>query len=360
MMILIVVSAQWVLYAFDVGEYTNVFLLTNAQSWTPNSKANILSTYCKTALSPSSEHGRVYYQTENILYDSNQSLFVHLLCNALGFQTTAIYTEYFREEVDKILLLEQYDKNKTLCSPNNIQPECDISRYTFKVYSNLMSDVFKIKWAYVAQISSAEDVKIEERMQSFFTTHFVIKEANSKNYQKKYPQTVAMLDSNQSHFIKTLKTLKVLNISNLSSLSKECSLDDQKSLNNIACGFFTSGNGLDYLFSNFLYNEYLNYRLFTDFYTNQLEKLARQTSDQDQKNVYIQEARTMNQQLETFDAAMSYALEDLELFAATYPLHVGLVLYQEVLADLRDNYTAKMVTPFYTLYEKLRNVQTVE
>ena len=51
---------------------------------------------------------------------------------------------------------------------------------------------------------------------------------------------------------------------------------------------------------------------------------------------------------------------DFQDFTATYPLHIGFVWYQEVLLRFRDRSVAKMVTPFYSLYEKLRNVQPPE
>ena len=57
---------------------------------------------------------------------------------------------------------------------------------------------------------------------------------------------------------------------------------------------------------------------------------------------------------------LEVALEDLNGFARTYPLHIARVLYQESLLDLRNNYLSKLVTPIYTLYDKFRNVQPVE
>ncbi|MDR3169678.1 MAG: hypothetical protein LBU27_08295 [Candidatus Peribacteria bacterium] len=63
------------------------------------------------------------------------------------------------------------------------------------------------------------------------------------------------------------------------------------------------------------------------------------------------------QQRDLFETALKSSLHDLQQTAITYPLHIGLVLYQEELLRFRDQYAAKLVTPFYTLYEKLRNVQ---
>lgn len=51
-------------------------------------------------------------------------------------------------------------------------------------------------------------------------------------------------------------------------------------------------------------------------------------------------------------------LDDLFVLSRSYPIHIGLLAYQEDLLRLRNKSLSKIVTPFYTLYHKLRNVQT--
>jgi len=71
----------------------------------------------------------------------------------------------------------------------------------------------------------------------------------------------------------------------------------------------------------------------------------------------LREIEVFQQEIKIAEEALEIALDDLQDFAATYPLHIGLVMYQEELKTFRDKYAVKMVTPFYTLYEKFRNVQ---
>jgi hypothetical protein len=52
-----------------------------------------------------------------------------------------------------------------------------------------------------------------------------------------------------------------------------------------------------------------------------------------------------------------FALHRLEDFSMTYPLHIWLLLYQEREKEYRDHYLSPIVTLFYSLSEKLQNVQ---
>jgi len=49
-------------------------------------------------------------------------------------------------------------------------------------------------------------------------------------------------------------------------------------------------------------------------------------------------------------------MKSLREMAVTFPIHIGLLIYYEDLYRLRKE-LVKMVTPLYTLSEKLRNVQ---
>jgi len=108
-------------------------------------------------------------------------------------------------------------------------------------------------------------------------------------------------------------------------------------------------------FLNFIYNEYLNYAIFVDVFINRFARRA-QFEKYPSESIWAREAFVLSQQRITYLHALQYALDDLKDFISTYPLHIGLVLYQEKLLQFRDN-ASKLLPPFYTLYEKLRNVQ---
>jgi len=108
-------------------------------------------------------------------------------------------------------------------------------------------------------------------------------------------------------------------------------------------------------FLNFLYNEYVNYAIFVDVATNYFRKKARLEMNP-AESTWAYDAVVLSQQRALYQQAIQYTLDDLKDFIATYPLHIGLVLYQERLIQFRDS-ASKILPPFYSLYEKLRNVQ---
>jgi hypothetical protein len=55
--------------------------------------------------------------------------------------------------------------------------------------------------------------------------------------------------------------------------------------------------------------------------------------------------------------ATKYALRWFVDFNMTYPFHIWLLLYQEIMKDFRDKHLSPIVTLFYSLSEKLQNVQ---
>jgi len=57
------------------------------------------------------------------------------------------------------------------------------------------------------------------------------------------------------------------------------------------------------------------------------------------------------------DEAVFLSFKTLRDMYQTFPIHIALLAYYENLYDLRKQ-MAKIVTPLYTLYDKLRNVQT--
>jgi hypothetical protein len=55
--------------------------------------------------------------------------------------------------------------------------------------------------------------------------------------------------------------------------------------------------------------------------------------------------------------ASKLALHNFEEFNMTYPLHIWILLYMEKLESFRNNNLSKIITSFYSLSEKLQNVQ---
>lgn len=108
-------------------------------------------------------------------------------------------------------------------------------------------------------------------------------------------------------------------------------------------------------FINQVYNEILRYSLFTSYYQNQLSLSL---------NTNVANTLQLSSELELLSTYPSQiisstndTLQQLSELQNNYPLHIGMLIYQEDLLDLRNNYLSKLVNPFYSLYYKLQNVQ---
>ena len=55
--------------------------------------------------------------------------------------------------------------------------------------------------------------------------------------------------------------------------------------------------------------------------------------------------------------AFKMVQNNLEEFSMTYPLHVWILLYAEKVEKFRNNSLSKVISLFYSLSEKLQNVQ---
>jgi hypothetical protein len=132
-------------------------------------------------------------------------------------------------------------------------------------------------------------------------------------------------------------------------------------VNFIWCALHSSqwnGSALTPSFVTMIYNEILNYRIFVsyvDYWTKAQTELGN-----------LWESKKMEYELRSLDlqkyAALQIkatigALHTFEDFNMTYPLHIWLLLYQERMKDFRDKKLAPVITIFYSLSEKLQNVQ---
>ncbi len=119
---------------------------------------------------------------------------------------------------------------------------------------------------------------------------------------------------------------------------------------------------MDQDFVSFITNEYLVYSVFVDVYTQWLatqaesKAISKEDTDKTLADQYALELSVMQQQRQELKQALQTALREWQEFSASYPVHVGLAWYQEALLRLRDD-ASKLLSPFYALYEKLRNAQ---
>ena len=344
------------------------------------SAKDTIEKYCNAMLSLGQNDWRIYYAKEKEdtwdweqTFDSRQSIFVYALCSSFKDQSwkslvkiDSDLSDIFKWDVAKILKLQQKSKGEDKCSlsvKNNNLDECDMSIYATEIFSAIMSDIFKIKYAQAFSVESSDDFSdVEERITSFFSWYFSITESY-KNLKDQYPKTVDVVNSNQNYYKKVLDTLKILDNSKLADIEKEfCSSKWNIAWKDfIKCAMHDShwrGLTLDPAFVTLFYNELLNYQIFEKTYQSRLSSKSSSNTLTD-KDIRELQSKIRDFQLYAnmqIDAAYK-TLHDLEELNMTYPLHIWLLLYQERIKKFRDKNLSPIVTLFYSLSEKLQNVQ---
>lgn len=350
---------------------------------------DVVSQYCESLLWDGA-HWRVYYSKPSGVsnswdwqqtFDSHQSLFVHALCSSFKdkdgnmpfiSEWEDLLEEAFIEwEIVDILKLRQRSWWKDLCSLADFDTlaDCDMSIYATEIFTALMSDIFKIKYAQVLQVNTVKefDAKAQEKVEDFFNGYYYIIDKYDV-LKALFTQTVDVLESNQKAFKKNLlDTLKIMDNSKFAELAEnsKCPTDGNVvGMDFIACALHSTQwkwMAIEPAFETMFYNELLNYRIFMNYHDlwidSKVKKMA--VDKRNEKSTRIYESKAPDFQLYwdiQIDSAR-YALRRLEDFSMTYPLHIWLLLYQEREKNYRDKHLSPIVTIFYSLSEKLQNVQ---
>ena len=348
---------------------------------------NLIKTYCW-ALLWTWNSWRIYYAKPSQYkdswdreqtFDSRQSLFVYALCSSFKnadwitpflTENAALSWAFKDEDLVTILKLKQKSGWKDLCSlsDNPGLPECDMSIYATEIFSAIMTDIFKIKYAQVMHVDSAEDFasKSKDKVVEFMSGYFDMR-LQYKELKNEFPQTVDVLESNQKYYKKVLDTVKIIDNTAMAdkALVSKCPIMwNMTWVNFIACALHSSQwkwFSLTPSFVSMVENEVMHYKIFKSYIQYWIEKkqTAMSVDKRDEKSIREYAAKALdfdwyaNLQLD----ATKRALHTFEEFNTSYPLHIWLLLYQEKIKRFRDLNLSPIVTIFYSLSEKLQNVQ---
>lgn len=304
-------------------------------------------------------------------FPSNQSLFLALLCNHNG-----IHADYFQETTFSYLkknkpwdseLLSYKTAKFTKSCQSEYQESCNLALLADEIMTQLFSELFTLKQAEIFGLTSlklASDADINKEINKYVLEKFAIPSEGKKgfcweNEDLSYPKTCTLLKKQMKSFLPTIQKFKLLDPlplydtikeKNLTSDFKPCQSNRKIPYDLVLCGtLWETDNGLR-PFINMLYNELTRYFTFTTYYKWILS----------QKNTVDEATTDEISQLEASQEKLLFltnkTLDDLLNFSTSYPIHIGMLMYQEDLLRFR-NRLSKVVTPFYTLYHKLRNVQ---
>ena len=301
-------------------------------------------------------------------FDSHQSIFVNALCSSFKLWDNSPFIEnksfmnvFKKWDIVDILKLKQsswWKDNCSLIDSNGLQ-DCDMAIYATKIYSTIMSDIFKIKYAQVLNVDTYENFDADKKVESFLSWYFNYME---KDPGKDFKQTVSVLKSNQKYYRNALNSVKFIDNTEMAydAFGSGCPEVGYIAWKNfIACALHSSqwnGSALTPSFVTMIYNEILNYRIFV-LYVDYWTKAKSKNLGEAQKMEYELKSLDLQKYAALQIKATMGALHTFEDFNMTYPLHIWLLLYQERMKNFRDKKLAPVITIFYSLSEKLQNVQ---
>ena len=181
-----------------------------------------------------------------------------------------------------------------------------------------------------------------------------------------FPNTVDVIDSNQQYYKAVLETLKLLENWELADKAEESGCPGDWNMvwvDFIACALHGSHwkwVSLDPAFETLFYNEIMFYRIFVSNYSNWVKLKLENLTEEEQEVERQFKATNLQFYSDLQVEAAKQTLQDFEDLNMTYPLHIWLLLYQEKLKEYRNQYLPPIVKLFYSLSEKLQNVQLPE
>lgn len=334
-------------------------------------KDSIISNFCTTALKPEviSAFWSLYPWS-----DPRQSIFLTLMCsksdvknNFSSFMSVGTKGEenrYLKTHSIKLLVPQN-----VACYANEFQVGCDIARLSEEIITLILEELTTLKqWnLYGVTMNNLSSPKnLEENMNILTKEKLLIHYASQQNFCKSktqgYPKTCKIIQQSMRAFQKAFSRFRLLNVESL--LAKD--IDSFKEKQTI-CTKNTSAEDYDHMFCELIgrthegldpfvtrvYTELLRYQLFSTYYTSHL--WSTNTADM------VDASRYEFVRMQTFSKKLlptiNTTLKQLAELQNTYPLHIGMLAYQEELLRLRDKYLSKLVAPFYSVFYKLQNVQ---
>ena len=238
-------------------------------------------------------------------------------------------------ELVDVLKLHQRSWWKDLCSLSDFDTlsDCDMSIYATEIFTAIMSDIFKIKYAQVLQVNTVKnyDARTPDRVQDFFKGYYYILD-KYQVLKALFPQTVDVLESNMKYYKNVLDDLIIMENTKFAELAENSGCPVSANMvwmDFIACALHSTQwkwMAIEPAFETMFYNELLNYRVFMDYHGLWIEeKVKKMPVDKwNEKIVRIFESKSPDFQLYwniQLDSAR-FSLRKLEEFSMLYPLHI--------------------------------------
>lgn len=363
----------------NIDNYADQITTYLSKNEPTNMKAVILN-YCRAVLNTSAKWWNITW--DSYYYSAKNSVFLYLICHNISNDFDEIFSEkfsskenwYFTQSSFTELWIVDYgqDPDFDYCNPSSSLQYCDLTYHIPRVFNMIINDIFSVQQSRIYGLINPDfdNNKIEDQIDNYARDKFNIKFCDTTDWR--YPKLCKTMKNYTKASARLLKDLDILNYDNLYkdfgtdwSYSRKCDeIYWTYEFDFLSCGLFGYGFGINNMYTNLVYNEFLYYSLFVKYYNNVIvsnPNLAplKQKGDYTSAVDYLKnKAYEFNREVNASQKWITVAMKMLREIDVSFPLHVWFMMYQEDLLYLRDKSLYKIVTPFYTLYGKLRNVQT--
>lgn len=243
----------------------------------------------------------------------------------------------------------------------NDQTQIDYQRLMLNTITPLLNDIANIS---TARIYGATDTtrtkKTRDLANEYLTWHYAT--VGHITESKPYTQTTAHLQSYIQAGNRIYRNMKIIDLSD----EKVKALPDGQRkdflINTAGWTWYTD-------MVDVLYNEYFFYQLFSAILVSYQENIRstitdippalRQPGQNDTKFYINQHKQHILHNHTTIIDTIDDTLKELNQLQSRFPIHIGLMLYQEDLLTMRNSF-AKIYLPIHQLHYKLENVQSKE
>lgn len=361
-------------YLNDVAEK-----LTN---YDPNSPGDLITVFCTTLLTMPDLVDVWGSYTQ--MYDPKQSLFLFSMCTNIDPEFSHYFPYLFNNDGQyfKKYQFSWFAMSMNNCDPTKSMISCNFSTHFPDIFQRLINDYVNIKQADVYGLKTKkywewDKTSLDDQANAFLQDRFFGIKFCDKEWEIdgecRYPKSLREMKSYLRKAEKLYNEVEIVDYDQIfedfqnytpkypeSDAINECANEQvlSKNYNIVMCWLY----GEEYpmrAFSTLLYNELFFYSLFVKYYTTFLYldyDLQQAKTMQQWKAVARIDIGKMNQHLDWTQKAIWLSLRMLNEMYVSFPLHIWFLLYHEELLMIREE-LAKMVTPVYTLFDKLQNAQ---
>jgi len=345
-------------YIFAANDITLINNLKDTIKDTPDRLKIVIESYCDTVLSDPG------FTNTTFTYNAKYSAFVYLLCTNMDIRKgkmSKLSSDYFTLRTFADLWFTDFGETTwwfDLCNPAYFDNHCNLSSNIPMLFNSIIEDYINMKqsFLYGTIFPYNWDSELSKMINTNFSQPYFHVDI-CDNTLHPYEKTCRMIKSSISHIKNIMTEVHIFDTSDTgailsmkaASTNSSCANDNKDVF---YCWLKDHGFAMTH-FVNLIYNELYYYRLFVGYYMIVLQQNPQINTD------YATILQNFSSEYVWSKNAISLSLRMMRDMYIAFPFHIWLSMYQEDI-DVFSKSFVHILPPIYTLYDKLRNVQSPE